>query len=179
MGADKITVNGLFDPTERREAPLFQRPYVWKQEDNWEPLWESIRAVANKRLADTPIRPHFLGTVVLDQLRTPTGKVGARQVIDGQQRLATLQLAIAAARDLCRALGQEKFSEAFAKLTDNDVPLSDDPDDVFKVWPTNADRAEFRSVMTARSVEAVEGLSIKGDGLIRGAYLFFPVEFGL
>lgn len=114
-----------------------------------------------------------------DQLRTPTGKVGARQVIDGQQRLATLQLAIAAARDLCRALGQEKFSEAFAKLTDNDVPLSEDPDDVFKVWPTNADRAEFRSVMTARSVEAVEGLSIKGDGLIRGAYLFFPLEFGL
>jgi uncharacterized protein with ParB-like and HNH nuclease domain len=97
MRADKITVNGLFDPTERREAPLFQRPYVWKQEDNWEPLWESIRAVANKRLAGSPVRPHFLGTVVLDQLRTPTGKVGARQVIDGQQRLATLQLAIAAA----------------------------------------------------------------------------------
>ena len=49
MRADKLTVNGLFDPTERREAPLFQRPYVWTEEKNWEPLWESIKAVLAKR----------------------------------------------------------------------------------------------------------------------------------
>ena len=34
MRADKLTVNGLFDPTERRDAPLFQRPYVWNQKQN-------------------------------------------------------------------------------------------------------------------------------------------------
>lgn len=179
MRADKLTVNGLFDPTERREAPLFQRPYVWKEEENWEPLWESIRAVAEKRLADTLTRPHFLGTVVLDQLRTPAGKVHLRQIIDGQQRLATLQLALATARDLCHELGQDKFSNAFRKLTDNDVPLSEDPDDVLKVWPTNADRVEFRQVMNAGSVKAVDSLPIKGDALIKGAYLYFAAEFGL
>lgn len=70
MRADKLTVYGLFDPTERREAPLFQRPYVWKEKENWEPLWESIRTVAEKRLINAQARPHFLGTVVLDQLRT-------------------------------------------------------------------------------------------------------------
>ncbi len=37
MRADKLTVNGLFDPTERRDALLFQRPYVWKREENWAP----------------------------------------------------------------------------------------------------------------------------------------------
>ena len=58
---------------ERREAPLFQRPYVWNQELNWEPLWESIKALATKRLTETRVHPHFLGTVVLDQLRTPAG----------------------------------------------------------------------------------------------------------
>lgn len=179
MRADKLTVNLLFDLTERREAPLFQRPYVWKQEENWEPLWASIRAVAEKRLAGAPARPHFLGAVVLDQLRTPAGKVHARQIIDGQQRLATLQLALAAARDLCHKLGQEKFSDAFRKLTDNEVPLSDDEDDVFKVWPTNADRDEYRKVMTAGSVDAVENLPISGEGLIKSAYLYFAVELGL
>jgi hypothetical protein len=176
MRADKLTVNGLFDLTERREAPLFQRPYVWKQEENWDPLWESIRAVAEKRVAGAQVRPHFLGTVVLDQLRTPTGKVGARQIIDGQQRLTTLQLGLAAARDICLSLGQKKFSDAFRKLTDNDVPLSEEPDDVFKVWPTNADRAEFRSVMRAGSREAVQSLPIKGDSLIRAAYLYFAAD---
>lgn len=177
MRADKLTVNGLFDLTERREAPLFQRPYVWKQEENWEPLWESIQAVAEKRVAEAQVRLHFLGTVVFDQLRTPSGKVGARQIIDGQQRLTTLQLGLAAARDLCLELDQRKFSDAFRKLTDNDVPLSEDADDVFKVWPTNADRAEFRSVMRAGSREAVQSLSIKGDSLIRGAYLYFAEVF--
>jgi hypothetical protein len=27
-------------------VPHFQRPYVWDQEDNWEPLWADVRAAA-------------------------------------------------------------------------------------------------------------------------------------
>jgi hypothetical protein len=173
MKADKLTVNGLFDPNERREAPLFQRPYVWKQEDNWEPLWESIKALAEKRLTESRVHPHFLGTVVLDQLRTPAGKLHARQLIDGQQRLTTLQLALAAARDLALELGEIKYAESFKGLTNNHVPLSDDPDDVFKVWPTNADRGEFRSVMSAGSRTALQILPLDEARLIRNAYLFF------
>jgi Protein of unknown function DUF262/Protein of unknown function (DUF1524) len=171
--ADKLTVNGLFDPNERREAPLFQRPYVWNQEANWEPLWESIKALATKRLTDTRVHPHFLGTVVLDQLRTPAGKLHARQLIDGQQRLTTLQIALAAARDLSLELSESKYAASFKGLTDNHVPLSDDPDDIFKVWPTNADRGEFRNVMTAGSRSAVRELILDGDCLIRDAYLYF------
>ena len=78
---------------------------------------------------------------------------------------------------MCLELGQQKFSDAFRKLTDNDVPLSEDDDDIFKVWPTNADRGEFRSVMTAGSRKAVEVLSIKGDALIQRAYRYFAEEF--
>jgi len=178
MKADKLTVNSLFDPTERRDAPLFQRPYVWKQEENWEPLSESMIALARKRLAsDLHVRPHFLGAVVLDQVRTPTGKLSSREIIDGQQRLTTLQLALAAARDVCLEFGQAKYSEAFKKLTCNDVPLSEDSDDLFKVWPTNADRAEFRKVMTAGSSENARNLDLSRDCLIRNAYLFFADEF--
>ena len=72
---------------------------------------------------------------MLDQVRTPAGKLHSREIIDGQQRLTTLQLVLAAARDLCMELGHKKYSEAFKKLTWNDVPLSEEPDDCFKVWP--------------------------------------------
>ena len=177
MKADKLTVNGLFDSNERREAPLFQRPYVWNEDENWEPLWQAIRSVADKRTLGAPVRPHFLGAVVLDQLRTPAGKLHARQIIDGQQRLTTLQLALAAARDLSLELGQARYSEAFRRLTDNDIPLSEDPDELFKVWPTNADRDEFRAIMSASSRAAVQALSLKGDALMRGGYLFFAEAF--
>lgn len=63
---------------------------------------------------------------------------------------------------------------AFRKLTDNDFPLSVDPDEVFKVWPTNADRNVFRSVMRAESAEVVKLLLKETDEAIElqaaGAY---------
>src|SRR5687768_8377991 len=126
MNVDKLSLAKVFDPTVRLEAPLFQRPYVWIREQNWQPLWESVRSVADKRVSGIVPRPHFLGTIVLDQLNTPTGTVNARQIIDGQQRLTTLQVMFAVARDLCSIAGAERYQKAYAKLTDNDTPLSDD-----------------------------------------------------
>src|SRR5262249_1625214 len=155
MNATKRSLGQIFDPSIRLVVPLFQRPYVWEQEKNWEPLWESIHDIAERRLAGGTQRPHFLGPVVLDQLNVRTGDIGARQGIDGQPRMTTFQIALAAARDLCRSLGDERFFRAFDKLTRNDIPLSDEQDDVFKVWPTNVNRSAFRDVMTAGSCAEV------------------------
>jgi uncharacterized protein with ParB-like and HNH nuclease domain len=180
MKVDKLTVVRVFDRTERLEAPLFQRPYVWNEERNWVPLWESIKEVADHKIDGRVVRPHFLGAVVMDQLHTIMAKVPARQIIDGQQRLTTLQLSLAAARDLADELQQHKYALAFRKLTDNDVPLSDDPDEVFKVWPTNADRVIFTQIMRAGSPGRVQTLLKEldeGDDLIPKAYMFFANSF--
>lgn len=176
MRADKLTLEKIFDRTERLEAPLFQRPYVWKKEANWVPLWEAIQAIAQKRLENKPCRPHFMGTIVLDQLKTPTGKIHARQIIDGQQRLTTLQLMLAAMRDLCSEHKQARYAEAFTKLIDNYVPLSDDENDKLKVWPTNADRQDFQQVIRAQSAESVKAMphsDPNDEFLIPNAYLYF------
>ena len=176
MRADKLNLQRIFEMTQRMEAPLFQRPYVWKQDPNWKPLWEAVESVAHKRLSAERVRPHFLGTIVLDQLETPTGKITARQIIDGQQRLTTLQIVLAAARDISQNHDETRYAQAFRKFTDNDVPLSDDEDDKFKVWPTNADREDFRKVMRAGSSDSVRGLIPKGlrdNFLIPSAYLYF------
>src|SRR5262245_61830204 len=109
MNATKRSLGQIFDPSIRLAVPLFQRPYVWEQEKNWEPLWESVNEAAERRLAGTNHRPHFLGAVVLNQLKTRTGDIDARQVIDGQQRMTTFQIILAAARDACQALGDERF----------------------------------------------------------------------
>lgn len=180
MRVDKLTLERIFERTERLEAPLFQRPYVWKRERNWQPLWDAIRKVADVRLGGQQPRPCFLGAIVLDQLKTSTGKLHARQIIDGQQRLTTLQLAIAATRDLCNQKEQPAYAEAFKKLDFNHVPLSKDPDEVFKVWPTNADRPDFRDTMKAGSVEAVRQhphADEEDAWLIPNAYLFFAETF--
>lgn len=101
------------------------------------------------------MRPHFLGSIVLDQTNTPTGEITVRQVIDGQQRLATLQILIGALRDLAGMLGFAKYREGFNRLAENFVPSAKRPESMFKVWPTNQDRQHFRTVMTAGSLAAL------------------------
>lgn len=133
MHAEDRMLGVVFETTVRLMVPLFQRPYVWNEERNWEPLWESIEAVANRRLGESAPRPHFLGAIVLEQLKTETGEVDSRQVIDGQQRLTTLQLAIAAIRDLCAQKGAENYREGFKRLSENYVPSKKNLDSVFKV----------------------------------------------
>jgi len=182
MEVNKRSVEQIFDPTAQLEAPLFQRPYVWRQQKNWLPLWESIQALADKRVEGTNPRPHFLGTIVLDQLLNPLGTITKRQIIDGQQRLTTLQLALASIRDLCQAAGVDgspkaaAYQDAFAKLTRNHIPLSEEPDEIFKIYPTNADRSHFRIVMGADTHQVAKQLIANAgdsEALIPRAYLFF------
>jgi uncharacterized protein with ParB-like and HNH nuclease domain len=118
MKVDKLALDRIFDRTERLEAPLFQRPYVWQRSRNWEPLWNTIRGVAEARFYRSDERKSFLGALVLDQIDTPMSRIHARQIIDGQQRLTTFQLVLAAARDVCSALGEDRYAQAFRKLTD-------------------------------------------------------------
>jgi len=89
----------IFGPEIRHTVPLFQRPYVWTQEGQWEPLWDDISNLASRVLATPPektIAGHFLGTVVLEQTPSRSGSIVCREVIDGQQRLTTLQILLKA-----------------------------------------------------------------------------------
>src|SRR6185436_10569140 len=84
----------IFMQPQRLRVPLFQRPYVWNEENQWEPLWQDVQRVAERLLdeaAGSPT-PHFLGAVVLQQVQNPVGSMQERIIIDGQQRLTTLQL---------------------------------------------------------------------------------------
>ena len=166
MDVHKRTVNEIFNPAVRLEAPLFQRPYVWKEEDNWQPLWEYIQKAAERRLANQPLRPHFLGNVVLDQARVPTGAMPTRYIIDGQQRLTTLQLLLAALRDLCNAWHADGYQRVFARLTANDTPQRGNPDKEFKVWPTNQDREAFNAVMGATPPIDYDAIGHRGERMV-------------
>jgi len=156
MDANKISLLTIFEKKMRLEVPLFQRQYVWSQEQQWEPLWEDICRKFTECLegrADAPV--HFLGAMVLDQKRTPTGFVEKRQIIDGQQRLTTLQLFISAFSDFCRKNGSIELADECASYTRNRGKM-DDEGDQFKVWPTQLDRAQFKDVILAGSREALE-----------------------
>lgn len=157
MRADAVPLLTIFDRKLRLEVPLFQRQYVWSQDEQWEPLWEDIARKFSEYLEgrkDAPI--HFLGAMVLDQKQTPITHVEKRQVIDGQQRLTTLQIFMAVFRDFCREQGCEDLASECDNLIFNKGMMADPKVDKFKVWPTQLDRPQFRDVIEAGSREELE-----------------------
>ena len=159
MKANAIPLVALFEKKMRLEVPLFQRQYVWSREQQWEPLWEDIERKFTEYLegrSDAPV--HFLGAIVLDQKQTPATHVERRLVIDGQQRLTTLQVFLVAFRDMCAASGAEALAEECKNFTLNKGMMPDPEVDKFKVWPTQLDRKPFQDVVMAGSPAALTQL---------------------
>lgn len=145
------TPQAIFNQPQRLIVPLFQRPYVWGRDTQWEPLWEDVTRLADRMLAHPEQRtpPHFLGAVVMQQAAKPTGSLQERTLIDGQQRLTTLQLLLDALHAQFELVGAAQPARRLAALVANDEAFCEHPEDRFKVWPTNRDRPVFNAVMAA------------------------------
>ena len=103
MEAKEPTVRQLFDPTRIVYIiPTFQRRYVWNEEDHWKPLWQDIteltaivfeaRRAAGSNKSDADIASHFMGALVTHGHRASANEAQQFDVIDGQQRLTTVQI---------------------------------------------------------------------------------------
>lgn len=142
----------VFMQPQRLIVPLFQRPYVWNEETQWEPLWSDLTRIADRVLARPGDRhpPHFLGAVVLQQVPNAIGRMQERTIIDGQQRLTTLQLLLDALHAQLLAVGAAGPAQRIQPLVENPEAFCTHTEDRFKVWPTNRDRPAFNAVMSAK-----------------------------
>lgn len=139
------SVADLFGSNARYVVPAYQRPYVWNEDDQWLPLWEDVERVADSRLDDAT-EPHFLGAVVIRLEKAPPGGVTEWSVIDGQQRLTTLQVLVSAMADAASTDGLEREARKLRRL--NLLPEDDaEGDERFKFWPTTVNRDAFRAVV--------------------------------
>ena len=101
MDAKQLTLSQLFSDDIRYEMPESQREYVWDLKGRWEPLWNDVRDSAEAYRRSGTTSTHFLGPLVLKLDPNPEylgGTVYTKIVIDGQQRLTTLQLMLNAAK---------------------------------------------------------------------------------
>ncbi len=153
MEADALNPRALFDGNVCYEIPPFQRPYVWNEEEQWQPLWDDILRVA-EALMESPEttergeqRSHFLGAVVLKLRETAAGEVSKRSVIDGQQRLTTLQLLLDASQLVLEEHGDEDDAESVQELVFNSAKRFRNTPSRFKLWPSRVDRHAFEFVM--------------------------------
>lgn len=154
MKPDKTTVYDLFYNQRQFAVPLYQRPYVWTLEAQWQPLWQDIEDKAQGLLRRETDVPHFFGAIVTGQRQVFRNQISSWDIIDGQQRLTTLQIVLTAFRDVVHARNETRYDLDLKRITVNEG-LMETPDEQFKVWPTNTDRAAFRSVMTAGGIDKV------------------------
>ncbi|EAL8366335.1 DUF262 domain-containing protein [Campylobacter jejuni] len=85
LNTETLTLNDLLSKDRTYSVPKYQRNYSW-DEDQWEDLWSDIEDLEKSNY------PHFMGSIVLQE----TKDVKNIDIIDGQQRLSTLSIFIAA-----------------------------------------------------------------------------------
>lgn len=156
MKSDPFTVQQIFKQPIQYRVPFYQRAYVWTKGNQWGRLWEDIRDKAEALLqGDDPVA-HFMGAVVLEQQQKP-GLLGVERlhIIDGQQRLTTIQYVLTALQHILRQLEQPALLPLVESCLVNGSPDTMEDRDVerFKLWPTFRDRDQFVSGMTAATME--------------------------
>ncbi|MDE2848027.1 MAG: DUF262 domain-containing HNH endonuclease family protein [Gemmatimonadota bacterium] len=159
MKADTHTLQDVLHGDRRFVIPVYQRPYVWSLERQWEPLWADVESTAVRLVetrqashhvgkpastADDEAAPHFLGAIVVEPYPTGPLDITTRLVVDGQQRLITLQLLLMGTLDALRSASATKHQLAqLRKLTRNDEEIWAG-EDLYKVWPRQMESERYR-----------------------------------
>jgi uncharacterized protein with ParB-like and HNH nuclease domain len=145
MQASETKLRQLIEGTKQYVVPLFQRPYSWS-EKQWKTLWTDV---AEQSRHDDG-RPHFFGSIVATPAKSVPQGVGKYLLIDGQQRITTVQLFLAAIRDVAARLGDTKLRERIdGQYLSNGY---EEGDERLKVLPTQDDREAFRAILWKRAV---------------------------
>lgn len=107
MKANETKLLNFLQSSKQYVIPIYQRTYSW-QETECEQLWKDILRAG----ADDEQHVHFVGSVVHIAQDESTATMHApKLVIDGQQRLTTVSLLLAA---LAEAVGEDEPIEGFS-----------------------------------------------------------------
>lgn len=149
MDADDHPVEVVLKEARRFMVPLYQRKYQWG-DNRLEPFWEDVSAKAAEVLEGESRFQHYMGALILSPIDqgSQIGVTPLVQVVDGQQRLTTFQIFLAALREVARAHGLDDYIEHVNGYLLN-IPKSKDtdPHTKFKLTPTPSDRDLFHDLI--------------------------------
>ncbi len=194
MQPSKLSIADIFQYREQYLIPLFQRGYVWNLTDQIQPLWvdiiDRVDALVEHRENSEKVggpnklkqlRKHFLGAIVVGSpIHSNPDTIPTREVIDGQQRITTLQIMLLALRDVLKPHKDDALDDDVGTLTYNKGKYLLKVDHL-KVRPTNAGREVMQIIESAGNAKEVsKRFPVKNEKkerlerpLMAQAYLFF------
>lgn len=130
--------------------PVYQRHYAWNPHTDFGPtqlFWETVEEQAKHRLRNLKIDPHYFGAIIIENKTEDLASVHKYDVVDGQQRLTTLSLALFAIIGIVSQFSsREKIQDNLAPLIFNDSARGERK--FPKLIPTNFDRTQFRNILS-------------------------------
>ncbi|MEX1263190.1 MAG: DUF262 domain-containing protein, partial [Actinomycetota bacterium] len=168
MQVGESTLKTLIEGQKQFQVPLYQRQYSWgdsQRSQLWDDVLEQYDLITpdEAEAVDQSAPTHFLGSVVL----APSPMIHAHGVtsflvIDGQQRLTTLLIALCALRDHAATddpLVIERFNELYL-VNKYETGLG-----YYRLLPTQSDRESFFA--------CIDPDQPRRDGEVGRAYRFF------
>lgn len=171
MDAKTYPLQDILKPERRYLIPTFQRDYEWTLDGQWRLLFEDLESTADRLMEvrtsgaegaalkskEQSVSPHFLGAIVCASLPFATGGVALRSVIDGQQRLTTVQLLVRGLLDVLAENDSDR-TKSVRRMLFNPDDVVESPDEIHKLWPRRKDR-ELWPAAVSDSVPIYDGNS--------------------
>lgn len=167
--AGETTIKDLLEGDKLYVVPRYQRRYAWRRAD-WEQLWRAVER-QYVQVSDLGFEgaSHFLGSLVIAQRQSFPTDASNYDLIDGQQRLTTLMLLLAALRDHGHAdSDHERAAREKERVESLMRNRFEEGDFSIKVMPGSDDREFFYALM--------EGHSEASGGLMLQAYRYFAMQ---
>jgi len=161
VDAKTYPLQEILKPERRYIIPTFQRDYEWTLDGQWRLLFEDLESTADKLLEarasqdgnvallknrEQSVSPHFLGAIVCASLPFAAGGVALRSVIDGQQRLTTIQLLVRGLLDVLQEADSDR-RKSVRRMLFNPEDVVEQPHEVHKLWPRRRDREVWPTAM--------------------------------
>ena len=142
MKANDTEIRIFLEGSKQFIVPLFQRTYSWRRK-NIQRLWDDIQET--KTASDSP---HFFGSFVTMPLDSSASNVSRFLIIDGQQRLVTTFIFLAALRNRINELNPDydKKDEINESYLIN--KFHQEKESKYKVVPTQADKSIFFEILS-------------------------------
>lgn len=135
----------LYSPSQY-VIPVFQRNYRWETEQ-WEKLWDNLIEIQGTNKTGN----HFMGFLVFVPGLAQPGQHTTFHLIDGQQRLATSSILLAAVRNVAQQAGETDLEEEINEYYL--VHPKKSGDQRYRLLPKDSDRESYLALIDRQATQ--------------------------
>lgn len=139
---------------QQHVIPVYQRNYSWGK-DQWLRLWEDLEAIEKAPEGDR----HFMGFLVSALVSAPYADQAQYYLVDGQQRLTTSSILLAAIKNVAKVAGDADLADQIHE--DYLVHRRLDGNKRYRLLPKTRERDQYKKLVEGEVPEGDMGQALE------------------